>query len=54
MGVYTSGTNVLIGTNSPLIFGTGRIWLADSGGTSTLYHITSDNVTNLIGSFTGL
>ena len=54
MGVYTSGTNVLVGTNSPWIFGTGRVWLTDSGGTSTLYHITSGNVTNLIGSFTGL
>ena len=53
-GVYTSGTNVWIGTNSPWIFGTGRVWLTDSGGTSTLYHITSGNVTNLIGSFTGL
>ena len=53
-GVYTSGTNVWVGTNSPWIFGTGRMWLTDSGGTSTLYHITSGNVTNLIGSFTGL
>ena len=53
-GLTSTGISAAGGTtNGQFIVGSGRLYMTDIDGTSTLYHITSCLITNLIGSFTG-